>query len=58
LLQYLRRSQLLRQLALAGLRRRYPAASPREHQLRLAELLLGSDLARRAYPAIADLDPR
>lgn len=48
----------VRQLAFVGVRQRYPHASARELQLRLAELLLGSELARRAYPEIADLDPR
>jgi hypothetical protein len=37
-------------LALAGIRHRYPAASPRESFLRLAMLKLGRDLACRAYP--------
>lgn len=54
----LQMSATVRQLALVGLRQRHPHASARELQLRLAELLLGSDLARRAYPEIADLDPR
>jgi hypothetical protein len=39
-------------LALAGVRYRYPKASPREHFLRLAITTLGLDLARRAYPDI------
>lgn len=36
-------------LALAGLRRRYPAASPSELHRRLADLLLGEVLARKVY---------
>ena len=40
------------ELALAGVRHRYPTASPREQFLRLAIVTLGRDLARRAYPEI------
>jgi hypothetical protein len=42
-------------LALAGIRRRHPTASPRECFLRLAALTLGVELARRAYPELADI---
>jgi len=45
-----------REMALAGVRQRYPAASEREHFLRLAILTLGPDLARQAYPDIEHLD--
>ena len=45
-------------LALAGVRHRYPDASPREQFLRLAIVTLGPDLARRAYPEIAARDLR
>jgi len=45
-------SRASRDLALAGVRDRYPSATPREHFLRLAILTLGSDLARQAYPEI------
>jgi hypothetical protein len=45
-------------LALAGLQQRYPRASSRELFLRLALLTLGPDLARQAYPEIADRDLR
>jgi hypothetical protein len=38
-----------RTLALAGLRSRYPQASENELRRRLADLLLGEELARRAY---------
>jgi len=38
-----------RMLALAGLRQRYPNASDDELRRRLADLLLGPDLARRVY---------
>jgi hypothetical protein len=44
------------ELALAGVRQRYPHASPREHFLRLAVITLGEPLARRAYPEMAALD--
>jgi hypothetical protein len=43
-------------MALAGVRQRYPDASPREQFLRLAILTLGSELAAKAYPDIAALD--
>lgn len=38
-----------RLLALAGLRRRHPGASEEELRRRLADLILGPELARRAY---------
>lgn len=38
-----------RELALAGLRRRYPHANQAELQRRLADLLLGEELARKVY---------
>jgi hypothetical protein len=46
------------EVALAGIRARYPEASPREQTLRLAMLTLGADLARKAYPEIDRLDLR
>lgn len=49
-------TQAVWELALAGVRSRYPDASPREHFLRLAMITLGPDLARRVYPEIAALD--
>lgn len=45
-----------RDMALAGIRHRYPRASEREHFLRLAIITLGIELARRAYPDIERLD--
>ena len=45
-------SQTARDLALAGIRVRYPNASAREQFLRLAILTLGRELAGRAYPEI------
>jgi hypothetical protein len=52
----LRMNDTVRQLALAGIRQRYPTASPREQFLRLAQVTLGDELARKAYPEIAALD--
>jgi hypothetical protein len=46
----------VRQLALAGIRRRYPNAPPREQQLRLLQLLYGDELARAAFPELDRLD--
>jgi hypothetical protein len=37
----------------AGGRQRYPGAPPREHFLWVAVIVLGPDLARRAYPDAA-----
>jgi len=37
------------ELALAGLHRRYPEASQSELHRRLADLLLGEELARKVY---------
>ena len=48
-------SNAVNELAKAGIKQRYPDASDRERFLRLALLRLGPDLARRAYPEIADL---
>jgi hypothetical protein len=39
----------------AGVRHRYPAASPRAHFLRVAVIVLGPDLARLAYPDAAEV---
>jgi hypothetical protein len=41
----------VRTLALAGLRQRYPDESPEQRRRRLADLILGPDLARRVYDA-------
>lgn len=43
-----------RTVALAGLRSRYPQATERELRRRLAGLLLGEDLARKAYGELND----
>ena len=42
-------NQTVRTLALSGLRQRYPDAAPQELRRRLADLLLGPDLAARVY---------
>jgi hypothetical protein len=45
-------------LASAGVRHRYPHASPREQFLRLAIVTLGQTLAEKAYPEIEQLGLR
>ena len=42
-------------LAWAALQERYPSASERELFLRMAVLRLGEELARKAYPEVANL---
>jgi len=42
-------NQAARLLALAGLRARYPQATEAELRRRLADLLLGKELARKVY---------
>lgn len=42
-------------MTFAGVRRRHPDALPREQFLRVAVIVLGPDLARRAYPDAAEL---
>ena len=51
-------TQAVFELARAGVRHRYPHASPREQFLRLALDVLGRDLACRAYPDAAALSDR
>lgn len=45
--------QSLRLLALAGLRKRHPGASEQELHRRLADLILGPELAERVYGRLA-----
>jgi hypothetical protein len=45
-----------RLLALAGLRRRHPGASEAELRRRLADLILGPELAERAYGPLPEPD--
>lgn len=47
-------NDLARRLALAGLRRRYPAADPETLSRLLADLVLGRDLAASVYGPRAD----
>jgi hypothetical protein len=42
----------------AGVRHRYPDASPREHFLRVAVVVLGPELAVRVYPDAAGVIAR
>ena len=42
-------SRMTRELALAGIRTRYPDASPREVKLRLAVLTIGAEMVRKVY---------
>ena len=42
-------NQTVRTLALSGLHQRHPRATPQELRRRLADLLLGPDLAVRVY---------
>jgi hypothetical protein len=51
-------TQAVYDLASAGVRHRYPHASPREHFLRLAIVTLGQTLAEQAYPEIRQLGLR
>ncbi|MFH1633290.1 MAG: hypothetical protein ABIG63_04660 [Chloroflexota bacterium] len=45
--------QTMKQLALAGLRHRYPNASNVELRRRLADLILGPELAEKVYGAMS-----
>ncbi|HLF27244.1 MAG TPA: hypothetical protein VJG32_12985 [Anaerolineae bacterium] len=45
-------NRTVRDLALSGLRQRYPRASAAELRRRLADILLGLDLAARVYGPI------
>jgi hypothetical protein len=51
-------TQAVYDLASAGVRHRYPHASPREQFLRLAIVTLGQTLAEKAYPEIQQLGLR
>jgi hypothetical protein len=44
-------SESVRTLALAGLRQRHPSDTPAQRRRRLADLVLGPELAERAYGA-------
>ncbi|MBM4457585.1 MAG: hypothetical protein FJ011_07465 [Chloroflexi bacterium] len=45
-------NETVRVLLLSGLRERYPQATPDELRRRLADLLLGPELAARAYGSL------
>jgi hypothetical protein len=47
-------NEMVRSLALSGLRQRYPAETPAQLRRRLADLLLGASLAARAYGPMPD----
>lgn len=47
----------VRTLALSGLRQRYPTASATELRRRLADLLLGADLAFKVYGPLPTVEP-
>ena len=47
-------SQTVRTLALSGLRQRFPDDTPAQRQRRLADLLLGEELAARVYGPIEE----
>ncbi len=48
--------ETVRLLTLGGLRQRHPAASPAELRRLLAAILLGDELAQRAYGPLPDED--
>ena len=47
-------SQTVRTLALAGLRQRYPDDTPAQRRRRLADLILGPELATRVYGPLSE----
>ena len=47
-------NETVRTLALAGLRQRHPDDTPAQRQRRLADLLLGADLAARVYGPLTE----
>ena len=49
-------NQAARVLALSGLRHRYPRATPAELRRRLADLVLGAELAARVYGPMGETD--
>jgi hypothetical protein len=49
-------SQTVRVLALTGLRQRHPDDTPAQRQRRLADLLLGPELAARVYGPMLEED--
>jgi hypothetical protein len=49
-------NRMVRTLALAGLRQRYPDEPPTQRRRRLADLLLGPELAELAYGPLLEAD--
>ena len=47
-------NRTVRTLALAGLRQRYPHDTPAQRRRRLADLVLGEELAARAYGPLTE----
>ena len=47
-------NRTVRTLALAGLRQRYPHDTPEQRRRRLADLVLGEELAARAYGPLTE----
>jgi hypothetical protein len=45
---------MVRESALAGLRERYPTASPAELHRRLADIVLGTELAEKVYGPVIE----
>jgi hypothetical protein len=50
-------TQAVVDMTMAGIRQRYPVASPHEVRLRFALVTLGPDLARAAFPDVDQLTP-
>ena len=48
-------NETVRTLALAGLRQRYPDDTPEQRRRRLADLVLGPELAARVYGPLQEL---
>ena len=48
--------ETMKQLALSGLRQRYPLADETELRRRLADLLLGPELACKVYGPLSELE--
>jgi hypothetical protein len=51
-------NEMVRTLAFSGLRQRYPQDTPDELRRRWADLILGPDLAARAYGPLPEETPR
>ena len=49
-------NQTARDLALAGLRERHPQAAPEELRRRLADIILGPELAARVYGPLTEAE--